>query len=60
MKEKRKKKLRRFKMKVVIGKVMINVLLAMLEVTNLKSTTDNQGQQLQITDKIPREQLRHV
>lgn len=47
-------------MKVVIGKVMINVLLAMLEVTNLKSTTDNQGQQLQITDKIPREQLRHV
>lgn len=47
-------------MKVVIGKVMMNVLLAMLEVTNLKSITDNQGQQLQITDKIPREQLRHV
>lgn len=47
-------------MKVVIGKVMMNVLLAMLEVTNLKGTTDNQGKQLQITDKIPREQLRHV
>lgn len=47
-------------MKAMIGKVMMNVLLAMLEVTNLKGATDNQGQQLQITDKIPREQLRHV
>lgn len=47
-------------MNAVIGKLMINVLLAMLEVTNLKGTSDNQGQQLQITDKIPREQLRHM
>lgn len=59
MKEKRKTN-RRIKMNAVIGKLMINVLLAMLEVTNLKGTTDNQGQQLQITDKIPREQLRHM
>lgn len=47
-------------MKAVTGKLMMNLLLAMLEVTNLKGTTDNQGQQLQITDKIPREQLKHV
>lgn len=59
MKEKRKTN-RRIKMNAVIGKLMINVLLAMLEVTNLKGTTDNQGQQLQTTDKIPREQLRHM
>lgn len=59
MKEKRKTN-RRIKMNAVIGKLMINVLLAMREVTNLKGTTDNQGQQLQITDKIPREQLRHM
>lgn len=47
-------------MKAVIGQLLINVLLAMLKVTNLKGTTNNQGHQLQITDKIPREQLRHV
>lgn len=59
MKEKRKNT-RRLKMKAVMGKLMMNLLLAMLEVTNLKGTIDNQGQQLQITDKIPREQSRHV
>lgn len=57
MKEKRKNN-RRLQTKAVIGKLMMNTLLAMLEVTNLKGTTDNQGQQLQITDKIPWEQLR--
>lgn len=57
MKEKRKNN-RRLQTKAVIGKLMMNALLAMLEVTNLKGTTDNQGQQLQITDKIPWEQLR--
>lgn len=59
MKEKRKNN-RRLQRKAVIGKLMMNALLAMLEVTNLKGTTDNQGQQLQITDKIPREQLKPV
>lgn len=57
MKEKRKNN-RRLQTKAVIGKLMMNTLLAMLEVTNLKGTTDNQGQKLQITDKIPWEQLR--
>lgn len=31
---------------------MINVLLAMLEVTNLKGTIDCQGQQLEIKDTL--------
>lgn len=39
-------------MEAVIGKLMIYVLLAMLEVTNLKGTTDYQGQQLQIKDTL--------
>jgi len=40
-------------MKVVIGKLTINVLLVMLEVTNLKGTIiDCQGQQLQIKDTL--------
>lgn len=39
-------------MKPVIGKLMINVLLAVLEATNLKGTVDCQGQQLQIKDTL--------
>lgn len=39
-------------MNAVIGKIMINVLLAMLQVTNLKGTIDYPGQQLQIKDAL--------